>query len=130
MAGSLPSLSNPQKDTGRPAVSTSIDQGSRLEDLTPGDELQVRLLLPADLDGSISHQQEQGFYPAIVPVALRLILQIGFNPEAKWTDLYFFQDAYRPPSSLKDKLLLAFGDPLQTVEIPWIPTSLVVDFTV
>lgn len=77
----------------------------------------------------MSHQQEQGFYPALLPVAIRKLLNAAGYKEANWSDLYFFQDAYRPPASLKDKVLLFFGDPLMNVEIVWEPTSLLIDYT-
>lgn len=38
------------------------------------------------------------------------------------------QDEWRGPQSLVDRALLLFGDPLQTVEVPWVPSSLIQDW--
>lgn len=38
------------------------------------------------------------------------------------------QDEWRGPQSLVDRALLLFGDPLQAVEVPWTPTSLIQDW--
>ena len=45
-------------------------------------------------------------------------------------DEYFFQDAWSGPTRLEDKVLLFFGDPLQLVDVPWAPTTLVQNWTV
>jgi hypothetical protein len=45
-------------------------------------------------------------------------------------DEYFYQDYWSGPESTADKLLMMFGDPLQQVEVPWNPTTLVQNWTV
>lgn len=44
-------------------------------------------------------------------------------------DEFWSQDSWSGPQSTGDKLLLLFGDPLQTVDIPWTPTTLVQNWT-
>jgi hypothetical protein len=51
----------------------------------------------------------------------------GYSAES--TDEYFYQDNWQGPSSAAGKLLLLFGDPLQQVDVPWTPTTLVQDWT-
>ena len=38
------------------------------------------------------------------------------------------QDEWRGPRTLQERALLLVGDPLQTVEVPWVPTSLIQDW--
>jgi hypothetical protein len=38
------------------------------------------------------------------------------------------QDNWSGPTDLKQRLLLALGDPLQQVDIPWHPTTLIQDW--
>lgn len=38
------------------------------------------------------------------------------------------QDEWRGPQTLQERALLLLGDPLQTVEVPWVPTSLIQDW--
>lgn len=40
-------------------------------------------------------------------------------------DEYFFQDTWEGPTSLSGRLLLLFGDPLERVEVPFNPSTLV-----
>lgn len=40
------------------------------------------------------------------------------------------KDDWSGPSSLGGRLLLLLGDPLQNVDIPWTPTTLVQDWTI
>uniref|UniRef100_A0A383VZF7 Uncharacterized protein n=1 Tax=Tetradesmus obliquus TaxID=3088 RepID=A0A383VZF7_TETOB len=51
----------------------------------------------------------------------------GYTPES--VDKYCYQDSWQGPSSAAGKLLLVFGDPLQQVDVPWTPTTLVQDWT-
>ena len=43
---------------------------------------------------------------------------------------YFYQDGWSGPADLRSRLLLALGDPLEAVDVPWDPTTLVMDFVV
>ncbi len=54
-----------------------------------------------------------------------LLARGGYTATA---DEYFSQDNWSGPTSLRERLLLALGDPLQAVDIPWRPTTLVQDW--
>ena len=60
--------------------------------------------------------------------ALKTLLAHG-GYQATTADEYFSQDNWSGPTSLRERLLLALGDPLQAVDIPWRPTTLVQDWT-
>lgn len=44
-------------------------------------------------------------------------------------DEYFYQDEWQGPAKVSDQILLFFGDPLQVVDVPWVPQSLVQNWT-
>ncbi len=58
---------------------------------------------------------------------LQLLLAAGGYGDAA-VDSYFAQDAWSGPTDVKSRLLLALGDPLDMVEVPWHPTTLVQDW--
>lgn len=91
--------------------------------------MQVRLRLPADIEGSVSLRSEQdGFWSrSISSMLMQLFVAAGYGASV---DELFIQDQWGGPKSLKDKVLLFFGDPLlMEVEVPWIPQSLVQNWT-
>jgi hypothetical protein len=60
---------------------------------------------------------------------LTALLAAGGYAPPESVDEYFYQDNWQGPSSAAGKLLLLFGDPLQQVDVPWTPTTLVQDWT-
>lgn len=92
--------------------------------------LQVKLLQPADIEGSVALRAEEGGFWSchVSSMLLTLLFTAGYNTAA--VDEYFYQDYWQGPSRTADKLLLLFGDPLQQVEVPWTPTSLVQNWTI
>ena len=91
--------------------------------------LQVRLRQPADIEGNVSLRSEQnGFWSRSVSNMLRrLIVAAGYSATV---DEVFIQDTWAPPSGLKERILLFFGDPMMEVEVPWKPESLIQNWTV
>jgi hypothetical protein len=90
---------------------------------------QVKLQQPADIEGCVSlRSEEDGFWSRHVSSMLAALLTAG-GYSAESTDEYFYQDNWQGPSSAAGKLLLLFGDPLQQVDVPWTPTTLVQDWT-
>jgi hypothetical protein len=45
-------------------------------------------------------------------------------------DEYFVQDTWQGPPGLADRVLLALGDPLEMVDVPFVPSTLVQDWVV
>eukprot|EP00892_Ulva_mutabilis_P005388 jgi/Ulvmu1/3220/UM015_0261.1 len=90
---------------------------------------QVRLRQPADIEGSVSlRSEENGFWSRSVSSILQSLLKdAGYSSSV---DEVFFQDEWQPPKSLKDRIVLFFGDPLMQVEVPWEPQSLIQNYTV
>ena len=121
---------------------------------------QVKLYLPADLEGGVALRAEaDGFWSrAASSMLARLMHLAGYRSSV---DEYFFQDSWRgpqrkvwtrdvdrrcgtvqggpaeflsspllpsPSATQVDQLLLFFGDPLQLVDVPWTPTTLVQDW--
>ncbi|KAF6256925.1 hypothetical protein COO60DRAFT_59654 [Scenedesmus sp. NREL 46B-D3] len=99
------------------------------EPLPPGLVFQVKLQQPADIEGCVSlRQEEDGFWSRHISSMLAALLAAGgYSAEA--VDEYFYQDSWQGPSSAAGRLLLLFGDPLQQVDVPWTPTTLVQDWT-
>eukprot|EP00882_Tetradesmus_deserticola_P020951 GHRQ01022644.1.p1 GENE.GHRQ01022644.1~~GHRQ01022644.1.p1 ORF type:complete len:196 (+),score=84.50 GHRQ01022644.1:453-1040(+) len=99
------------------------------EPLPAGLTFQVKLHQPADIEGCVSlRQEEDGFWSRHVSSMLAALLAAG-GYSAESVDEYFYQDSWQGPSSAAGKLLLLFGDPLQQVDVPWTPTTLVQDWT-
>jgi hypothetical protein len=89
---------------------------------------QVRLVAPADIEGGVAlRAEEDGFWAALVPSALAALLRAAGRPAA--VDETYFQDAWQSPPALRDRLLLALGDPFFEVEVPFTPDTLVLDCT-
>lgn len=88
--------------------------------------LQIRLAAPADIEGGIAlRAEENGWRLRLVAEAVtHLAKQFGFAATADET---FFQDAWTGPPALGDKLLLALGDPFFSVQVPFVPDTLVLD---
>ena len=45
-------------------------------------------------------------------------------------DEYIYQDTWQEPSSAWDRALLLLGDPLEQVQLPFTPTSLIQNYVV
>eukprot|EP00775_Hariotina_reticulata_P007811 gene7811-8008_t len=93
--------------------------------LQAGIAFQIKLKLPADIEGAVAlRAEEDGFWSRQVSSMLVALFQAaGYSSPA--ADEYFYQDYWAGPSSAADKLLLLLGDPLQQVAVPWTPTTLV-----
>ncbi|MEW5305544.1 MAG: hypothetical protein WDW36_008078 [Sanguina aurantia] len=105
-------------------VGDAMDSGSA-DPAQPGMVFQLRLHQPADLAGSVAiRSEDEGFWPRAVSSMLKhLLADAGYT--AATVDEYFFQDIWEGPTSLSDRLLLLFGDPLERVEVPFNPSTLV-----
>lgn len=90
---------------------------------------QVKLLQPADIEGCVAlRAEDDGFWSRHISSILAALLHTaGYSSAA--ADEYFYQDYWQGPSRAADKLLMMFGDPLQQVEVPWTPTTLVQNWT-
>ena len=86
--------------------------------------IQLKLQQPVDIEGAVAlRSEEDGFWSRHVSSLVAAMLHAaGYQPVV---DEYFYQDYWSGPQSPADKLLLLFGDPLQQVEVPWNPTTLV-----
>lgn len=72
--------------------------------------------------------EEDGFWSRHVSSLIAALLESsGYTPVV---DEYFYQDYWSGPQSTAGKLLLLFGDPLQQVDVPWNPTTLVQNWSV
>lgn len=90
----------------------------------------MKLSYPADIEGSVALRSEEGgFWSRQVSSMLAALLHAGGYHSAS-VDEYFYQDYWQGPSRAADKLLLLFGDPLQQVDVPWTPTTLVQNWTI
>ena len=118
--GALPSL--PSVPGGVNADSSTIaDDG-----LFAG-RCQIRLNAPADLPGGVAlRAEESGWWSRLVPVALLALLSASGRTGARIDDAYF-QDTWKGPTKLLDKIVLALGDPLFTVDVPFTPDTLALD---
>jgi hypothetical protein len=92
-------------------------------------KLQVKLQLPADIQGSVAlRAEEEGFFGRhISSMLVQLLASGGYGNAA--ADEYFYQDYWSGPQKVADKVLLLLGDPLQQVEVPWTPETLVQNWT-
>lgn len=71
--------------------------------------------------------EEDGFWSRHVSSLIAALLhQQGYAP---MVDEYFYQDYWSGPENKLDKLLLLLGDPLEQVQVPWNPTTLVQNWT-
>lgn len=93
-----------------------------------GFAFQIRVYLPADVQGSVAlRAEEDAFWGRWVSSMLLTVLSTaGYSASV---DEFFYQDYWSGPNSLSDQVLLVFGDPLQKVDIPFIPTTLVQDWS-
>jgi len=103
-----------------------------LIDFSPGSVFQVRLLRPADIEGSVSlRAEENGDFGFITTAAIGALLEAGLPEDLRAIpNAYLFQDAWQPPKSAVDRILLLLGDPLFMVEVPWEPTSMIEDWII
>jgi hypothetical protein len=124
-------------DEAAPAVVAAAapslqQQGSQL----PGPlAFQVKLHQPADIEGSVAlRQEEDGFWGHACSGLLGAVLEAGgWGGEGAGgavdgsvtVDEFFYQDVWSGPASLGDRVLLLLGDPLQRVEVPFSPQTLV-----
>jgi hypothetical protein len=109
-------------------------------------QFQVKVHLPADIEASVALlQEEEGFWGRSCSALLGAVFEAGgwgaasvagagSGPAAAGgggggggaaVDEFFYQDAWSGPSALGDRLLLLLGDPLQQVEVPFTPQTLV-----
>jgi hypothetical protein len=98
---------------------------TRLSYLSP---MQLKLQQPADIEGAVAlRSEDDSFWSRHASSLISALLHAGgYSPVV---DEYFYQDSWSGPQSTADKLLLLFGDPLQQVEVPWYPTTLVQNWT-
>lgn len=60
-----------------------------------------------------------------VSVVCRLLELAGYGSST--VDEYFYQDEWQGPSKLSDRILLFLGDPLEQVDVPFTPTTLILN---
>jgi len=121
--GGTPNL--PDQPYGEPISAVDVPAS---EDAAGLEVFQVTLRAPADILGSVSLRgEEDGWFGRAASAALTAVLAAGGWP-APFPDEFFFQDEWRGPRTLGERALLLLGDPLQTVEVPWVPTSLIQDW--
>lgn len=91
--------------------------------------MQIRLRKPADIEGSVSLRGEQdGFWSRSISNMLRrLFVQAGYQVAV---DESFLQDTWHPPRGLPQQVLLFLGDPLNQVDVPWVPETLIQNWSV
>ncbi len=98
--------------------------------LPPGWTFQVKLLRPADIEGAVAlRAEEAGWWPRQLSALMGALLAAAGYPGAA-ADEYFAQDGWSGPEGGVGRLLLLLGDPLQQVDVPWTPTTLVQDWSV
>ncbi|KAG1667070.1 hypothetical protein FOA52_000433, partial [Chlamydomonas sp. UWO 241] len=93
-----------------------------------GTVFQLKLHQPADIAGSIAlRAEEDGFWSrAVSSMAVALMGKAGYGRAV--VDEYFVQDTWQGPPSLAARVLLALGDPLEMVDVPFVPSTLVQDW--
>ncbi|KAI8462490.1 MAG: hypothetical protein J3K34DRAFT_448048 [Monoraphidium minutum] len=115
---------------GAPGAALQDDLAGIVEmEGAPGQRVfQVKLLQPADIQASVAlRSEDDGFWGRHASAMVGALLAAGgWRCDASE---YFYQDDWSGPTSLGARLLLALGDPLQAVDIPWTPTTLVGDYT-
>ena len=86
--------------------------------------------MPADIEASVAlRAEEDGFWSrSLSSMMMQLMKEAGY--QSVGVDEYFYQDYWSGPQSLQDKVLLLLGDPLQQVDVPWKPTTLVQDWQI
>ena len=118
--GALPSLPDV------PGGVNAADSRVFTDDVAPT-RCQLKLNAPADLTGGVAlRAEESGWWSRLVPVAL-LALWSAAGLASSRIDESYFQDTWHSPAKLTDKLLLALGDPLFSVDVPFIPDTLALD---
>ena len=117
---------------GRPGADAALEAAEQASGAAMGTDggratrFQLRLEQPADLEGGVAlRAEEDGFWAALVPSALGALLRAAGRPAL--IDETYFQDAWQGPPALRDRLLLAFGDPFFQVEVPFVPDVLICD---
>ena len=120
--GSSPGL--PSAPGSAAATASVVEDAEEL----PLRAAQIRLNAPIDIAGGIALRAEEGgWWPS--PVASSLLALWGRAGYADaQCDESFFQDQWVSPPRLADRMLLALGDPLGSVEVPFVPDVLVLDF--
>ena len=67
--------------------------------------------------------EDDSFWSRAVSSTLcELLRDAGYTPTV---DEFFLQDTWQQPKGLSQQLLLLFGDPLNVVDVPWLPQSLI-----
>ena len=117
--GALPSLPDV------PGGVNASDSRVQFDDVAPR-RCQLKLNAPADLTGGVAlRAEEAGWWSRLVPCAL-LALWSAAGLTAR-IDENYFQDTWHSPAKLSDKVLLALGDPLFSVDVPFTPDTLALD---
>ena len=89
---------------------------------------QIKLLQPADIEGSVALRSEEDGDMRVTSSLLAALLEAG-GYVGVVCDEFWSQDSWSGPQSAGGKLLMLLGDPLQAVDIPWQPTTLVQNWT-
>jgi len=117
--------SSPGAEAAEEAAARASEAPSGAE---PGraSRFQLRLEQPADLEGGVAlRAEEDGWWAALVPSALGALLRVARRPAV--LDETYFQDRWQSPPALRDRVLLALGDPFFQVEVPFVPDVLICD---
>jgi len=89
---------------------------------------QLRLNAPVDIAGGVAlRAEENGWWGRPASAMLSSLFREG-GYEATF-DEDFLQDAWKGPSKFSDQVLLALGDPLGSVDIPFQPDVLLINVT-
>eukprot|EP00955_Chlamydomonas_euryale_P012820 138311-Chlamydomonas_euryale.AAC.2 len=89
---------------------------------------QVKIHEPADIKGSIAlRAEEDGFWSRAVSSMVAVLLKQAGYGEAV-ADEYFFQDEWSGPTDFSSQLLMLLGDPLEMVDVPFVPTTLIQNY--
>jgi hypothetical protein len=109
-----------------PGGVNASDSRVQFDDVAPR-RCQLKLNAPADLTGGVAlRAEEAGWWSRLVPCALLALWAAGGLTTAR-VDESYFQDTWHSPAKLTDKLLLALGDPLFSVDVPFTPDTLALD---
>eukprot|EP00798_Chlamydomonas_sp_ICE-L_P001943 gene1943-33354_t len=110
-------------------LQSDLDPPSKEEDALAA-IFQVKAQQPADIGGSVAlRSEEDGFWSRSLPTMSSALMTAAGYPDVIVDD-YFYQDEWEGPTGLFDKFLLLIGDPLEMVDIPFTPSTLVQNFIV
>lgn len=84
---------------------------------------ELKLKAPVDISAaSLLRAESSGFSQCTASSILEAFFQ-GMNINSD-VDEYFFQEKWQPPRTIGERLLLALGDPLQSVVVPYDPDNI------